>query len=247
MAKFSVILPAAGKSSRFSNQIKKVFTELKGRAVWVRSAELFVNREDVIQTLVVIAEEDREWFREKFAPNLAFMNVEIVIGGHERFDSVRKALERVSPEADFVAVHDAARPVMTADWVDAVFKAAQKTGAAIPAVPVTSTLKKVGNDQRIQSTVSREHLWMAQTPQVAKREWLVEAYQKIGTLRPTDEAQLLEQAAFPVEIVEGSPLNLKITTKADLRLAEVSLDALPKPKIPRSLHPFADESPFGPL
>lgn len=67
MAKFAVILPAAGQSRRFSHQIKKVFTDLKGRAIWVRSAELFVNREDVIQTLVVIAEEDREWFKEKFA------------------------------------------------------------------------------------------------------------------------------------------------------------------------------------
>lgn len=247
MAKFAVILPAAGKSSRFSNQVKKVFTELKGRAIWVRSAELFVNRPDVIQTLVVIAEEDRDWFKEKFAPNLAFMNVQIIIGGKERFDSVRKALEQVSPEADYVAVHDAARPLMVPDWVDAVFKAAEKTGAAIPAVPVTSTLKRVGSDNRIEKTVSRDHLWMAQTPQVAKREWLVDAYEKIGSLNPTDEAQLLEQAGYPVEIVESSPLNLKITTKSDLRLAEVSLDALPKPKIPRPLHPFADENPFGAL
>jgi len=247
MAKFAVILPAAGKSSRFSNQVKKVFTELKGRAIWVRSAELFVNRPDVIQTLVVIAEEDRDWFKEKFAPNLAFMNVQIIIGGKERFDSVRKALEQVSPEADYVAVHDAARPLMVPDWVDAVFKAAEKNGAAIPAVPVTSTLKRVGVDNRIEKTVSREQLWMAQTPQVAKREWLLDAYGKIGSLHPTDEAQLLEQAGYPVEIVEGSPLNLKITTKSDLHLAEVSLDALPKPKIPRALHPFADESPFGAL
>ncbi|MCA9098899.1 MAG: 2-C-methyl-D-erythritol 4-phosphate cytidylyltransferase, partial [Planctomycetaceae bacterium] len=126
-------------------------------------------------------------------------------------------------------------------------KAAENTGAAIPAVPVTSTLKRVGSDNRIEKTVSRDHLWMAQTPQVAKREWLVDAYEKIGSLNPTDEAQLLEQAGYPVEIVEGSPLNLKITTKSDLRLAEVSLDALPKPKIPRALHPFADENPFGAL
>lgn len=247
MGKFAVILPAAGKSSRFSHQVKKVFTELKGRAIWVRSAELFVNRPDVIQTLVVIAAEDREWFKEKFAPNLAFMNVEIVIGGKERFDSVQKALEKVSPEAEYVAVHDAARPVMVADWVDAVFQAAEKTGAAIPAIPVTSTLKRVDSEHRIEQTVSREHLWMAQTPQVARREWLIDAYSKIGSLQPTDEAQLLEQAGYPVEIVEGSPLNLKITSQSDLRLAEVSLEALPKPKILRALHPFADDNPLGAL
>lgn len=262
MAKFAVILPAAGKSSRFSQGVKKVFTDLKGRAIWLRSAELFVNRPDVVQTLIVIAEEDRDWFKEKFAPNLAFMNVQIVTGGKERFDSVRKALELVTSEADYVAVHDAARPVMVPDWVDAVFNAARKTGAAIPAVPVTSTLKQVTDKQgtggqgtdgqgtgghRIEKTVSREHLWMAQTPQVAKREWLLDAYGKIGSLHPTDEAQLLEQAGYPVEVVEGSPLNLKITSKSDLHLAEVSLEALPKPKLLRPLHPFADESPFGAL
>lgn len=247
MAKFGVILPAAGKSTRFSQQIKKVFTDLKGRAVWLRSAELFVNREDVIQTVVVVAEEDREWFKEKFAPNLAFMNVEIVVGGRDRHDSVQKGLERIKPEAEFVAVHDAARPVMVSEWIDAVFKAAVRTGAAIPAIPVTSTLKRVGDGNRIESTVSREKLWMAQTPQAARREWLLEAYAKLGSLRPTDEAQMLEQAGFPVEVVEGSPLNLKITSKADLHLAEVSLEALPKPKIPRALHPFADENPFGQL
>ena len=91
MAKFAVILPAAGKSSRFNFQKrKKPFVELKGRAVWLRAAEHFVNRDDVVQTLVVLAPDDIEWFKEKFAPNMAFMNCEIVAGlfgqlGHQRF------------------------------------------------------------------------------------------------------------------------------------------------------------------
>src|SRR5262249_29484611 len=85
MPKFAVILPAAGKSSRFSLQKrKKPFVDLKGRAVWLRAAEHFANRDDVVQTLVVLAPDDVEWFKEKFAPNLAFMNVELVTGGAER-------------------------------------------------------------------------------------------------------------------------------------------------------------------
>ena len=97
MSKFAVILPAAGKSSRFTLQKKKkTFAELKGRAVWLRAAEHFVNRDDVVQTLVVLAPDDLEWFKEKFAPNLAFMNVELVAGGAERSDSVRNALARVA-------------------------------------------------------------------------------------------------------------------------------------------------------
>ncbi|HEY2251123.1 MAG TPA: 2-C-methyl-D-erythritol 4-phosphate cytidylyltransferase [Planctomycetaceae bacterium] len=244
MAKFAVILPAAGKSSRFSLQKrKKTFVDLKGRAVWLRAAEHFANRDDVIQTIVVLSPDDVEFFKEKFAPNLAFMNVELATGGAERADSVRNALARVRPEADFVAVHDAARPLLVQEWIDRVFRAAQQSGAAILATPVTSTLKRSRPDGTIEETVSREKLWAAQTPQVFRRQLLLDAYAKQGTLNPTDEAQLVEQLGHPVTLVEGSSLNFKITTHDDFRLAEVALDALPKPKTLRALHPFADEDP----
>ncbi|MGQ0636164.1 MAG: 2-C-methyl-D-erythritol 4-phosphate cytidylyltransferase [Planctomycetaceae bacterium] len=244
MTKFAVILPAAGKSSRFQQQKrKKTFVDLKGRAVWLRAAELFINRDDVVQTLVVVAPEDLEWFKEKYAPNLAFLNVEIVPGGAERADSVRNALARVRPEAEFVAVHDAARPLLVAEWIDRVFRAAEKTGAAILAVPVTSTLKRGKPDGTIQETVSRSGLWAAQTPQVFRRQLLLDAYAKQTSLVPTDEAQLVEQMGAPVTLVEGSALNIKITTYEDYRLAEAALDALPRPKTLRALHPFADEEP----
>lgn len=244
MAKFAVILPAAGKSSRFSLQKrKKTFVELKGRAVWLRAVEHFANRDDVIQTIVVLAPEDVEFFKEKFAPNLAFMNVELATGGAERADSVRNALARVRPEADFVAVHDAARPLLVQEWIDRVFRAAEQSGAAILATPVTSTLKRSRPDGTIDETVSRERLWAAQTPQVFRRQLLLDAYAKQGALNPTDEAQLVERFGHPVTLVEGSQLNFKITTHDDFRLAEAALDALPKPKTLRALHPFADEDP----
>lgn len=244
MAKFAVILPAAGKSSRFQMQKrKKPFVDLRGRAIWLRAAEHFVNRADVVQTLIAVSPEDLDWFKEKFAPNLAFMNIDIVTGGAERADSVRNALARVKPEAEFVAVHDAARPLLVPEWVDRVFQSAEKTGAAILAIPITSTIKRARGDGTIEQTVSRDGLWAAQTPQVFRRDWLMEAYAQQGTLQPTDEAQLLEQAGRTVTLVEGSPLNMKITTDADYRLADVALDALPKPKALRALHPFADEDP----
>jgi 2-C-methyl-D-erythritol 4-phosphate cytidylyltransferase len=242
MAKFAAIIAAAGKSTRFSLQKrKKPYVELKGRAIWLRSAELFANREDVVQTIVVVSPDDLDWFKEKFAPNLAFMNVEIVAGGAERADSVRNGLARIRPEAEFVAVRAAARPLLVAEWIDKVFRAAESSGAAILATPVTSTLKRAGAGGTIAETVSRENLWAAQTPQVFGRQLLMDAYAQQGKLQPTDEAQLIEQFGHPVTLVEGSPLNFKITTDADFRLAEVALDALPKPKGIRSLHPFADE------
>ncbi len=244
MAKFAVILPAAGKSSRFSLQKrKKPFVDLKGRAVWLRTAEHFVNRDDVVQTLVVLAADDVEWFKEKFAPNLAFMNVEIVVGGAERADSVRNALARVRPDAEYVAVHDAARPLLVQEWVDRVFRAAEKSGAAILATPVTSTLKRGRSDGTIDATVSRSGLWAAQTPQVFRRQLLLDAYAQQGNLQPTDEAQLVEQLGHAVTLVDGSSMNIKITSYEDFRLAEAALDALPKPKALRALHPFADEEP----
>ncbi|MFO0916700.1 MAG: 2-C-methyl-D-erythritol 4-phosphate cytidylyltransferase [Planctomycetaceae bacterium] len=244
MPKFAVILPAAGNSTRFQqHQRKKVFVELKGRPVWVRSVEYFVNRDDVVQTIVTIAPDDLEWFREKFRANLAFLNVEVVAGGKERADSVQNALAKVRDDVDYVAVHDAARPLLTKDWINDVFTAAEKSGAALLATPVTSTLKRADEHQVVQQTVDRSRLWAAQTPQVFRYDLLQQAYQKRGALNATDEAQLVEQLGHPVQIVPCSPLNLKITTQDDFRMAEVLLDVLPKEKGLGALHPFADEDP----
>ena len=241
MPKFAVILPAAGKSSRFSKHRKKVFVELKGRPVWVRTAEQFVNRSDVAQTILVVSPEDLDWFKEKFRPNLAFMDIEVVTGGAERADSVQNALARVRADIDFVAVHDAARPLIVKDWIDQVFHAAEKHEAAILATPVTSTLKRVDADLSIEETVPRKNLWEAQTPQVFRRQLLLDAYARRDNYQPTDEAELVERIGATVKIVTGSPFNLKITTMDDFRVAEHLLDALPKEKLPGFLHPFDDE------
>lgn len=242
MAKFSVILPAAGRSSRFRDPYyKKPFVPLAGRAVWLYSAERFLNRKDVVQVIVVIAPEDRENFNFKFASNVAILGIEVVAGGAERADSVQAALARVKSEADFVCVHDAARPLLVDAWIDDVFQAAQRTGAAIFAIPVTGTLKQVGADHCIEETVSRQRLWEAQTPQVFRRQLLLDAYARRDGFAATDEAQLVERIGHPVTVVHGSPINFKITTKEDLRLAEHAMKALPKPKLTGTGNPFADD------
>lgn len=254
MATFAVILAAAGKSTRFqskgaeilgSGPQKKPFMDLKGRAVWVRSAEIFSNREDVKQLIISVAPDDIDWFKQKFRPNLAFMDIEIVAGGAERADSVQNALSHVKADIDYVAIHDAARPLITDKWVGELFGAAEKHQAVIPAVRVSSTLKRAGKDRQIQETVDRTDLWAAQTPQVFQRQLLLDAYAQRDDFQPTDEAQLVEHLGQPVTIVEGSPLNQKITTAADFRMAEALLNALPKPKGIQALHPFADEEPRG--
>ena len=123
-----------------------------------------------------------------------------------------------------------------------MFKAAKDNGAAILAVPVTSTLKRVKDNRQIQETVSRNNLWEAQTPQVFRRDLLVKAFaENPQASTATDEAQLVEQIGHPVTVVEGSPSNMKITTKDDLRLAAEVLKFLPKPQRPGPAHPFGDD------
>jgi 2-C-methyl-D-erythritol 4-phosphate cytidylyltransferase len=244
MPRFAVILPAAGQSSRFRDKEKKVFANLDGRAVWLRSAELFVTRDDVCQCLVVVAPEDMETFKRRFAANLAFLNIQIVEGGKHRFDSVANALAKLKDDADFVAVHDAARPCVTRELVDAVFGRAAKDGAAMLAVPVGDTLKQSDGKDCVLATVARENVWLAQTPQVFRRDWLLPAYAHRAKLGDavTDDAQLVEAAGHVVRLVAGSTTNIKITTKDDLFLAEAILKSRPKPKGTGPIHPFADEA-----
>lgn len=241
MATFAVILPAAGKSSRFRDpHYKKPFVTLDNRAVWLHSVDRFQSRDDVKQVIVVVSPEDREDFHSRFGAHLAIQGIEVVTGGAERSDSIANALAQVRQEIDFVAVHDAARPCLAEAWIEAVFAAAEKQGAAILAIPVAGTLKRVSRGQ-ITETVSREGLWEAQTPQVFRRQLLVDAYAQREGFAATDDAQLVERTGQTVAVVPGSPMNLKITTKEDLRLAAQILKALPKPAGLGPIHPFAGD------
>ncbi len=241
MVSFAVILPAAGKSSRFNDpHHKKPFALLDGRPVWLHVAERFVGRADVAQTLLVISPEDREYFEDKYAASAALLGIEVIDGGKERSDSVICALERVRSDVEFVAVHDAARPCIIPAWIDAVFAAAEKHGAAMLGCPVTATLKKVSHG-KIDQTVSREHLWEGQTPQVFRREQLLAAYAKLAGRSATDDAQVMEFAGHTIHMVHATSLNIKITTQEDLRLASAILKVLPKPKLVGGAHPFEDD------
>jgi len=242
MSTFAVIMPAAGKSSRFQDKhYKKPFANLNERAVWLHSAEKFFNRDDVKQFILILADEDREEFQMKFGANVMIHGVEVVGGGAERADSIANAIEKLRDDVDYVAIHDAARPCIANEWIDAVFQEATKTGAAILATPVAGTLKRSADGRTIDETVSREQLWEAQTPQVFKRDLLLKAYAERGGFAATDDAQLVERIGHPVAIVPGSPINFKITTKQDLRLASHAVKALPKPRLDGPAHPFADD------
>ncbi|QDU20909.1 2-C-methyl-D-erythritol 4-phosphate cytidylyltransferase [Urbifossiella limnaea] len=228
MPSVAVVIPAAGQSSRFGGLEKKPFVSLDGRPVWQRSAELFWNRPDVSRVYLVLSPDDRADFRARFGHLIAFANVELVDGGAERFESVANALARVPSGVELIAVHDAVRPLGTPALIDAVFGAAAEHGAALLAVPVADTLKRVdAATNRVVGTTPRTGLWQAQTPQVFRRDWLLDAYARRADVpQPvTDDAQLVEAAGYPVVVVPGSATNFKITTRDDLSLAELILKA----------------------
>ena len=246
MGMVAVILPAAGQGTRFGGPQKKPFVALDGRPVWQRAAELFWTRPDVSRVYVVIDPADRDEFRSGFGGVIAFSNAEVVDGGAERFESVANALARVPADVELVAVHDAVRPLTPSPLIDAVFAAARQHGAALLGVPLADTLKRVapGTD-RVTGTLPRAGLWQAQTPQVFRRDWLLDAYARRHQFPDaiTDDAQLVEAAGHPVVVVPGTAANFKITTPDDLSLAAAVLAGRAvKPTAERGSRRFGDEA-----
>ncbi|MGC9453944.1 MAG: 2-C-methyl-D-erythritol 4-phosphate cytidylyltransferase [Phycisphaerae bacterium] len=218
MAKVSVILPAAGAGRRFGGGKSKIFQPLLGKAVFLHALERLSGRSDVIQTLLVVSRRDIRELEEHYGRELRRLGAEIVEGGSDRTGSVRNALAKVSGDAELVCVHDAVRPCVRDEQIDAVFAAAETYGAAILAAPVHATLKQSADGARISRTVSREGLWQAQTPQVFRRELLLEAYSTGAAA--TDDAELVQRLGHEVRLVESDARNVKITKPADLALAE---------------------------
>jgi len=225
----AAIICAAGASSRFGGSRKKAFVDVAGRAVFLRSAELFSNRDDVKQVLLGIAAEDEEIVSVKWGPNLKFFGVKV--GGSERFDTVQKGLELLRDDIDLVAVHDACRCCVTDKIIDATVEAAAAGGAAIPACPVTATIKKA-KDNIISDTVDRSDLYEAQTPQIFAADLLRKAYANLKNLdaaKISDDSQLVEALGHDVTIVETDSSNIKITRQSDIAIAEAILKTRPKP------------------
>lgn len=216
----AVILAAAGNSSRYGGaNLKKVFARLDGKAVWQHSADTLSTLSFIKQMILVIHPDDVELVKSKFGGAIAILGIDVVTGGNERWQSVQNGLAKLKPEIDFVAIHDAARPLISARDIESVCSKAFESGAAILGTPIYGTVKRVSNDNVVETTVPRERLYQAQTPQVFRKDWLQSAYQKIQG-NPTDDAQVVEQANRPVHIVKGSSSNIKITTQEDMKFAE---------------------------
>ena len=236
MAKFGVIIAAAGSSTRFGGNEKKQFEDLAGRAVFVRAAEPFLARDDVAAVVVAVAGEDLERVKARWGNALGFHGIKLVAGGAERVDSVIAGFEQLPADCDHVAIHDGARPLVSPELIDKVFHEATASGAAIAAVPLSATLKRVderpANDwgvvpRSVSATVGRDNLWLAQTPQAFRRSIYAEALAKRAaiTVPITDDAQLVEAIGHPVAVILGTSDNFKITTAVDLAMARQLMKA----------------------
>jgi len=222
----TAVVVAAGRGERLGGELPKAFAPLAGRPLLLHALEALAAAPGIDRLVPVIAERDRPRL-EALAPRLAAVPglAGAVVGGAERQDSVRAGLEALG-DAEWVAVHDAARPLVRPEAVERVIEAARRTGAAIPALPVRETVKRVAGGW-IRETPRRSELWSAQTPQVFRASLLREALAKARTegFRGTDDAELVERLGVRVEVVEGDPENLKITDRWDLALAELILQA----------------------
>jgi 2-C-methyl-D-erythritol 4-phosphate cytidylyltransferase len=235
----AAIVCAAGESKRFGRKEKKVFANVEGRALFLRSLERFSENPHVKQIILAISPEDEERVKLKWGANLSFFGVKICLGGAERFETVAKALAHVRDEIDLVAVHDAARCCITDDWIEAAIAKASETGAAMLACPVTATVKRVIKGVIVE-TIDRSELWEAQTPQIFDRKLLKQAYDNLKNLDAStisDDAMLVEALGHKVHVVESDTSNWKVTYPADTAIAEAIIKGRPKPK---------PEGPTGP-
>jgi 2-C-methyl-D-erythritol 4-phosphate cytidylyltransferase len=238
----AAIICAAGPGKRFGGKRKKQFTDVAGRAVFLRSVEVFANRDDVKQILLTIPAEDEELVKVKWGANLVFFNVKLVHGGDSRADSIHNALQLVKDDIDLIAVHDAARCCITEKWVDEVIAAAAETGAAILACPLAATIKQV-QDGKVVKTVDRSKLYEAQTPQVFEAELLRKANEKLERSNGadySDDSMLVEAMGHEVAVVETDTSNLKVTHGPDIAIAEAIIKSRPKKAPKGPIGPYAE-------
>jgi 2-C-methyl-D-erythritol 4-phosphate cytidylyltransferase len=201
-----------------------------GQSVLYRSLWQFLQRADVVQ-IVIPARLDADGSPDGLDSArqlLADPRLQICTGGSCRAESVRLALARVRPDVQWIAVHDAARPLISQALIDQTLAEAQRRGAAVPAMAVNLTIKQAAGPlpAAVERTVPRHTLWAMQTPQIMRRADLAAAFDAcpIPLEQVTDDVQLLELAGKPVWLVPGEERNLKITTATDLRIAATFLE-----------------------
>ena len=227
--KVVAIIPAAGLGTRMgkpspesSGTSRKQFMLLEGAPILIHTIRKFVAAAPVSEILVAVRQEDMAPFGEQLDSESYSKPVQLVEGGRNRQESVGNGLAQAPQDADLIAVHDAVRPFVTVEQIEQAVERAAETGAAILGIPPVDTIKQVDRTV-VQSTLLRERIVLAQTPQVFRLALLRTAFEQAQSdgFIGTDEASLVEHLGEPVHVILGSDRNIKITRPSDMALANL--------------------------
>ena len=219
--KVSAIIPAAGLGIRMGSNVPKQFLLLDGKPILHHTLSVLDQCSIVDEIVLVVSEKEIKNAQQQVKDSHPKVT-KVVVGGKQRQDSVGNGLKSVGSETDIVVVHDGVRPFVSPDLIRETVEAARDFGAAITAIPVSDTIKKVNAEGWVERTVDRNGLWRVQTPQTFQVSLLKEAFEKAQAddYYGTDESSLIEYLGKEVKIIPGSEFNIKITRSEDLVLGE---------------------------
>ncbi len=227
--KFAAVLPAGGLGKRMGGNIPKQLMLLGGKPVYQYSLDTFLKMDEIAEVVMAVPadwkdyfeKEIRTWFLSDNAIGEFRTKLKIVVGGAERWQSVENGVNALTSSAEYVLVHDVARPFISEKIIRDVCETLVHKGSCLVAKPAIDTIK-IASDGRVESTIDRRKVWLAQTPQAARIDLLKSLYARIEkkplNFTPTDEASILEFFGEPVYIVKGESANDKLTTPEDFEI-----------------------------
>jgi len=221
------IVPAGGSGTRMGGTVPKQFQSLNGKPILYHTIKTLQNCETISEIILVVPEKEYETANTDWLGKLEIVK-KVVIGGEKRQDSVYNGFCEVSQDSEIVLVHDGVRPFLSQKMIVDSIDAAREYGAAITAIPVHDTIKRVDTSGLVSQTIDREGLWRVQTPQAFRYSLLLDAFNKAKSenFYGTDEGALIEHLGEPVKIVEGLEQNIKITRPEDLELSKAFISRL---------------------
>ena len=228
--KVAAVVPAAGSGLRMRGKVPKQFLLLDGLPILVHTLRVLDLASEIYEIILVVPEPQVSFCRTEIVAKYRLKKVsKLIAGGERRQDSVYEGLRAASADADWVMVHDGVRPFVTREMIQSAIETAKEAkDGAIVAIPMRDTPKEVSSDLppgqagTITRTLDRQRLWLAQTPQVFRRELFIKAHEAARSqgIYGTDDAVLVERLGGSVRVVLGSEENIKVTTPMDLQLAE---------------------------
>lgn len=218
----SVVIVSAGRGSRMKADINKQFLKLQNKEVIAHTIDKFYNNENIGEIIVVVREDEAEFFKINIIEKYGYKNIKIAFGGSERQDSVYNGLKMVDENCKIVLIHDGARPFVNNETIDSAIESAKENKCVIVGVPVKDTIKVIDENNNVCDTPDRSTLWSIQTPQVFDYSLIMKAHEKAreDNYYGTDDSMLVEYFGQKVKVVEGSYNNIKITTPEDLKIGE---------------------------